>query len=621
MEKPNFRFFIGGFILVVLIIAAIASEDDSGLIPISEIFSNENSSLITGAGSPPLFIPASCAAGEVRCDLFSVNRCTRFKGQTGFVSGFPNCAAIPGPNLVCQEGRCQSLSQLICSDSDITPIFTDGINLDEKGVTCQDGGSCGFDFCNPFFDPILGIHEFYCDGDTLTFINELCDPGEICVNGACASSGCTDSDGGAITTAIGRTCDTENCTFDSCVDSVTINESFCSGVQRDYTELACPPGFACSNGACDDVQCTDTDGGFNPLVSGTACDSSTSTCKADSCLPFNLLNESFCDAGVVVTAATSCTAEELCSGGACTKKCTDTDGFNISQQGTLCDSFSTFCPVTDFCVDSTTVREFTCDITGTANPGTFINITNVPCPSGSCVNGVCVPIQRFKIENMTSVTFSNLNNVFREAYFDLNANPTNYSDPNHVWFTRNSTLDQFAPDIRFLGQFQFLPLDDVFSVKVTALSSPATVFSSTGHFWPNMTVISLYKNGLLAATFTQVNVNSISTQVRSVISAVDLFDSTFEFIQSKSIAGSSPRLVVDIGPSGLTPVIFTCSDTDGTPQNFAEQGTACNTIDCLTDSCLSGTTLREYMCENGDRVIIDFDCTILSQSCSSGKCQ
>ncbi|MCK4731808.1 MAG: hypothetical protein KAT65_05040, partial [Methanophagales archaeon] len=120
-------------------------------------------------------------------------------------------------------------------------------------------------------------------------------------------------------------------------------------------------------------------GGGVPSRGGGNC-RSQSECKyagEDTCINSTHLKEHYCDSHGVGNYTKKCPAG--CSDGACI--CPDTDGGeNYYVRGRVAD-------MRDYCLDSTTLREYTCDIDYLGN--LIAKGMNVTCPYG-CENGACV---------------------------------------------------------------------------------------------------------------------------------------------------------------------------------------------------------------------------------------
>ncbi len=182
----------------------------------------------------------------------------------------------------------------------------------------------------------------------------------------------------------------------------------CSGQQGGPAACSCPPGGSpvcgsdnstynssclarCANvsvshpGAC--VQCTDSDGGKDPGVKGTA--SAAGLSYTDECVNFTTVTEYYCNGEIVSKQDMTCPEGTECLDGSCAKPppappatCQDSDGGpDPYTRGTVSAGGTTY---TDGCTADKQLHEYDC-----AN-GT-VSDSIAPCPSGSrCDSGRCV---------------------------------------------------------------------------------------------------------------------------------------------------------------------------------------------------------------------------------------
>ena len=134
----------------------------------------------------------------------------------------------------CSDGQC---IQAYCHDTD------SGIDIYTAGSVSGTGGS-GSDFCNTDINSVI---EYYCSGATSFSTTILCPFGYSCPTNACVPV-CSETDLGNDALVQG-TLTFGNETFtDSCLDSNTLHEYYCSAKPYSYyaTSITCH----CSNGRC-----------------------------------------------------------------------------------------------------------------------------------------------------------------------------------------------------------------------------------------------------------------------------------------------------------------------------------------------------------------------------------
>lgn len=138
-------------------------------------------------------------------------------------------------------------------------------------------------------------------------------------------------------------------------------------------------------GAC--VQCSDSDGGKDPLAKGTA--SAAGLSYTDECVNFTAVTEYFCNGEIVSKQAMPCPEGDECLDGACSKPppapplaCQDSDGGpDPYTRGTASSGQTVY---TDSCTADKQLREYDC-----ANGSVTASVS--PCPSGSrCDSGRCL---------------------------------------------------------------------------------------------------------------------------------------------------------------------------------------------------------------------------------------
>jgi len=195
----------------------------------------------------------------------------------------------------------------------------------------------------------------------------------------------------------------EICAAASCGDAVCNGNETCSSCSADC-------------GACS--YCTDSDNGNTIYVRGTV-NASSGSSGTDVCVSTGIVTEYYCSNTTGVTSNIACSANMMCSNGACVNiTCSDSDGgMIVNTYGSI--TLSNGTSYVDACLTNTSLTERYCT-------GNYANSTTLNCSAygyNSCLNGVCV----------------NLN----QSYFDLNfvsmtpSTSTPYTNNN---ITINSTV-------------------------------------------------------------------------------------------------------------------------------------------------------------------------------------
>jgi hypothetical protein len=296
------------------------------------------------------------------------------------------CLAQKANATVASQGACPAAA---CVDSDGgKDIFTSGKVIDSGGQYS--------DLCT---GPAM-VQERFCDGNTAASDSLPCPDGYQCDSGSCLKLPCTDSDGG-IKEEVKGTATSEGKSYgDECADAKTVKEYYCEGGKTNSKEIVCAQGMSCVNGACVKTLCTDSDGGKDPAVKGTA--KSGSVTQTDSC-DGNSLTEYFCDADQVKSEKALCPSGFSCTDGKCAKNvCMDSDGGkNADVKGTTSYGSSS---QNDSCYSNTAVLEYFC-ATDDSYTSEKINCgTNRECTDGKCMTVECtIDLQIVDVSNAHQV--------------------------------------------------------------------------------------------------------------------------------------------------------------------------------------------------------------------------
>ncbi len=291
--------------------------------------------------------------------------------------------------LGCINGAC-----VTCTDSD------GGAYPDVKGtvtISGPEGVSKTPDECQGF-----NVLEASCSSTAERSLNLMsCQPstcsagsckGKLCYAGACATYTCTDSDGGEYPDVKGTATIsgpegiigtmTDICKGNDAINEVTCLEARSMGINEVY----CESDKICYNGACVPVSCTDSDGGFNLNVKGTAIVISLAGTwsSTDVCQGANVVSEATCVDTELFTYSTSCGPNKICYNGACgDQTCTDSDGTSPTTKGTVTISGPAGTgSQDDWCSGSAAVYERYC-------LGNEPATTLISCASGTCKEGAC----------------------------------------------------------------------------------------------------------------------------------------------------------------------------------------------------------------------------------------
>ena len=141
-----------------------------------------------------------------------------------------------------------------CFDSD------GGYNLSVYGNITDKFGNKEQDFC--VYGSQNQIMEYFCltNGSYNSNVS-LCPNGEICLNGRCTSppnlANCSDGDNGTNIYIQARTIINNSFSYDdSCVNNRIVQEFSCnSDKSLNISNISCPNGYVCSDGACSSVSC------------------------------------------------------------------------------------------------------------------------------------------------------------------------------------------------------------------------------------------------------------------------------------------------------------------------------------------------------------------------------
>ncbi len=278
----------------------------------------------------------------------------------------------------CEGGRCAAMDNS-CSETD------SGRDLYRTGTVTVYNARVR----NTFQDHCVDsgrIREYYCSGNLQTYEEISCPYDYQCVDGACTSGTCRDTDSSDNIYVRGTV--TKAHSFDDyCASSGSVVKYYCSGNEIRDATYGCPSGYRCSDGRCvvsSTVSCTDSDDGQNRYATGTTTDGSGSS--TDYCASTTSVSEYYCSGTSRQSTVLSCGTGYECSAGRCivsaTTSCTDSDaGQDRYVTGTTTDSLGTS---TDYCSSTTSVSEYYCS--GTSRQSTVLSCgTGYECSAGRCI--------------------------------------------------------------------------------------------------------------------------------------------------------------------------------------------------------------------------------------------
>lgn len=318
----------------------------------------------------------------------------------------------------CSDGACVKTSVPVttysCSETD--QGYAPAVKGTTTAFTYTDGKETSKDAPTDYCLSSSSVYEYYCDTGTNKAAGSAsnCASGQECKDGACvlkpqSQKSCTDSDGSANQFSYGTVTYVneqggKTYFYDSCVDSTTVNELYCSGSDVKTAALGCGTGYECSKGACVKKatptvsKCSETDNGDNKYTMGTNTlynsDGSVNSYSSDACKDSATVNEVICDGTQMKVVSEACGSGYQCYNGACVQStCVDTDqGQNYYTAGKTYLAGQEKSALADYCEKEggSKLMEYYC-IKGAA--GDTIGKDYTECPQGySCSGGACVKI-------------------------------------------------------------------------------------------------------------------------------------------------------------------------------------------------------------------------------------
>lgn len=194
---------------------------------------------------------------------------------------------------------------------------------------------------------------------------------------------CSDSDGGIYEFTRGVATVEDGAGTDKCLgQGGSVLEYYCEDGELASTDVECPLGYVCDDGACIVTPCFDTEEDADPGVAGTVQYSGAQ--YADSCIDDTWVREYSCTKEGVSEEAIECEEDEKCERGECMPilPCIDSDnGKDVYSAGVASVGAASY---SDICVSYNVVFEYYCEDGG-------VRDVQIMCPDGEeCSGGVCI---------------------------------------------------------------------------------------------------------------------------------------------------------------------------------------------------------------------------------------
>ncbi|MFH1222156.1 MAG: Kazal-type serine protease inhibitor [Candidatus Micrarchaeota archaeon] len=249
------------------------------------------------------------------------------------------------------------------------------------------------------------VVDYYCLNNQLTNQTTLCPANYYCVNGACVSNACRDSDHSNDPYTSGTVQKGTVSYLDYCSDSYTVHEYYCDSGNNVQTNFyACPSSYICSDGRCvpRNTYCYDSDNGQDRYEKGQV--EKDGGVNNDYCTDSNYVREYYCDNNDVRYLDLRCENGYTCSDGYCNRAsaCSDSDGgrYPYTYGYTMKNNNIQY----DTCYSAGSVSERFCDsdlqvtdVMGCAS--------NEMCNGGKCISSSCVDPDGSSVTTKATATF------------------------------------------------------------------------------------------------------------------------------------------------------------------------------------------------------------------------
>ena len=319
----------------------------------------------------------NCPSGYGCSNGACVTSCTpNCVGKTCGDNGCGGSCGTCGSGQTCTNGSCvASLGFVsIVSTPSLAYVSIDNIPTAQTPYNVNlSVGNHYISFFKTGYNNLSGNFYVYPGSNPLNILNVTLVPsGDICA----------DSDGGQYEYVKGTVSKGNTSFIDTCISSTNLREYYCYNNEIIHIIFGCGY-YGCNNGACNQVNCLDSDGGQDYYTYG-AC-SKGNTSLQDYCINGTYLREYYCTGSFCSWNDVNAPTGYICSGGkfVSTSVCADSDGgINLNQLGI---AQKNNIGKQDYCTTSYYLREYYCN-----NVTDSVVFVTSRCSYG-CYKGVCNP--------------------------------------------------------------------------------------------------------------------------------------------------------------------------------------------------------------------------------------
>jgi hypothetical protein len=487
-----------------------------------------------------------------------------------------SCYAQKAGITIAYYGECKK-DTATCLDSDA------GNNVLEAGNTSLNS-LVKSDVCINF----THINEYYCSNNQIANETKSCPSGYQCSNDRCRKdaipAGCYDTDNGIDYTMAGAVHKDGEKYSDTCILVELVKEYYCQNGVVSSTNIVCPSGYQCTNGACIEEKtiCSDNDFGKDVFSKGTTTISKgylTFTTATDDCVDEDRVREYFCTNGALSSEIIECGEDYGCDNGACkTLSCTDGDyGQDVlTKSTTKKGSISE----TDSCSGTYNVREYYCK-------NNDIKSTIITCPSGRiCSSGQCI------IDAPCSETDAG-NDIYDYG------TTTKGAQSNSDYCSGTSIVEYYCSNN---------------NIQSTSTSCPSGYSCQSGECVIELTC---------ADSDGGMDYNTKGTITKGRQSAIDYCQDANvlnEYYCDRNQILSTTKTCTYGCDDGKCNSLLLCSETDG-GKDYLTKGSVRIGANSATDQCIDGSTIQEYYCTPGSYSSEIVQCGPFPYVfCSNGAC-